>query len=254
VRPREQGTGEIEALYAELLATGERAAALRELLRRAQPDESLLVAVLRRAVPLKLLEGLASWPPWSDTPRILGAIALNPRTPSPMVQRLLPALFWRDLAEVARAPRLAAALRLRAEALLVERLPELRLGDRITLARLATPAVLRQLLLGGEARVTRAALFNPRLRESDLVEALQKDTAPLPLLREVADSRRWQDCYGVRLALALQARTPLGVALAQLTSLLPRDLLRVSETPGLTPLVQMSALRVARGAGRPPHP
>jgi hypothetical protein len=200
---------------------------------------------------VKLLEGLAAWPPWSETPRVLGAVALNPRTPSPLVLRLLPSLFWRDLAEVARAPRLVAALRLRAESLLVERLPELRLGVRFSLARLATPGVLRPLLFDADARVPRAALLNPRLRESDLVEALQKDTAPLALIREVADSRRWNESYDVRLALALQARTPLGVALAQLTSLLPRDLIRVSETPGLTPLVQLSALRVARGAGPP---
>jgi len=251
LRPRQESPGEVDALFAELLSAGERSAALRELLRRRAPDESVLVAVLRRAVPVKLLEGLAAWPPWSETPRVLGAVALNQRTPSQLVLRLLASLFWRDLAEVARASRLVAAVRLRAEALLTERLPELRLGDRITLARLATPALLRALLLGGEARVTRAALFNPRLRESDLVDALQKDTAPLALIREVADSRRWQECYGVRLALALQARTPLGVALAQLTSLLPRDLVRISETPGLVPLVQLSALRVARGPAAP---
>jgi hypothetical protein len=249
LRLRQESPSDVDALHAELRSAGERSALLRELLGRCQPDESVLVAVLRRAVPLKLLEGLAAWPPWSETPRVLGAIALNPRTPSQLVLRLLPSLFWRDLAEVARATRLVAAVRLRAESLLAERLPELRLGDRITLARLATPAVLRPLLLGGEARVTRAALFNPRLRESDLVETLQKDSAPVALMREAADSRRWHDCYGVRLALALQARTPLGVALAQLTSLLPRDLVRISETPGLVPLVQISALRVARDAG-----
>jgi hypothetical protein len=247
VRPREETPADVDALYSELLAAGERSAVLRELLRERQPDESLLVAVLRRAVPVKLLETLAALPPWSDTPRVLGAIALNPRTPSTLAQRLLPALFWRDLAEVARTPRLLAAVRLRAESLLVERLPELRLGDRITLGRLATPPVLRLLLLDREARVARASLINPRLRESDLVEALQKDIAPVGLLREVAASQRWTESYHVRLALALQVRTPLGVALAQLTSLLHRDLIRISETPGLLPLVQMSALRVARG-------
>jgi hypothetical protein len=251
VRARAEGRGEVDALHSELLLAGERAAALRETLRRLDPDENLLVAVLRRAVPIKLLEGLAGWPPWSEAPRVLGAIALNPRSPVPLVQRLLPSLLWRDLADVARAPRLLAALRLRAEAILIERLPELRLGDRITLGRLATPAVLRPLLADADPRVARAALPNPRLRESDLVEAVQKDTAPLALIREVAESRRWNDCYGVRLALVLQARTPLGVALAQLTSLLPRDLLRVYEAPGLLPLVQLSALRVARAASAP---
>jgi hypothetical protein len=253
VKPRQQTPAEVDVLHGELLAAGERSALLREVLAARRPDESLLVAVLRRAVPVKLLETLAALPPWSDTPRVLGAVVLNPKAPNALALRLLSALFWRDLAEVARTPRLLAAVRLRAEALLVERLPELRLGDRITLGRLATPAVLRRLLLDGDARVARASLLNPRLRESDLVEALQKDGAPVGLLREAAASQRWSESYEVRLALALQARTPLGVALAQLSSLLPRDLLRIAETPGLTPLVQISALRVAQ-AGRAPRP
>jgi hypothetical protein len=253
VRPRPQNTADVDVLHAELLAAGERSAALRAVLSAHQPDESLLVAVLRRPVPVKLLETLAALPPWSDTPRVLGVIVLNPKAPNTLALRLLSALFWRDLAEVARTPRLLAAVRLRAEALLVERLPELRLGDRITLGRLATPPVLRLLLLDGDARVARASLLNPRLRESDLVEALQKDSVPVGLLREAGASRRWSESYEVRLALALQARTPLGVALAQLSSLLPRDLLRISETPGLLPLVQISALRVAQ-VGRAPRP
>jgi hypothetical protein len=49
----------------------------------------------------------------------------------------------------------------------------------------------------------------------------------------------------VRLAIVLQPRTPLGVALAQLSSLLPADLVRVAESPGLLPLVQMAAQKLA---------
>lgn len=251
MKPRLETAAAVDALYAELLAAGERSARLRDVLAEWQPDETLVLAVLRRAVPLKLLECLAGLPPWSETPRVLGGIVLSPRAPAALAQRLLPSLYWRELAEVARTPRLAAALRLRAEALLAERLPELRLGDRITLGRLATPALLRLLLLDGESRVARASLLNPRLRESDLVQVLQKDTVPVSLLREVAACLHWTDSYAVRLALALQARTPLGVALAQLTSLLPRDLLRISDSQELPPLVQASALRVAR-ARKPP--
>jgi hypothetical protein len=48
----------------------------------------------------------------------------------------------------------------------------------------------------------------------------------------------------VRLALPLEARCPLGVALAQLSSLIDRDLKRVAGTSGVAPLVQAAALRV----------
>lgn len=248
MRARGEARGDVDLLFRDLLEAGERPAALRAALTHHAPDETLLLAVLRRTVPVKLLELLASTPPWSESTRLLGGLVLSPRVPQALAQRLLPSLSWLDLALVAAAYRLPAALRMRAESLLAERLPELRLGDRIALARLATPAVLR-LLLQDELRVVRAALLNPRLRETDLVLVLQREAASLALLREAAASTRWRENYAVRLALVLQPRTPLGVALAQLTALLPRDLRRVAATEGLAPLVQAAALRVARDAG-----
>jgi hypothetical protein len=135
-------------------------------------------------------------------------------------------------------------VRVRAEAILVEMLPDMRLGDRIALARLATPAVLRLLLADADRKVSHACLLNPRLREADLVVALQGAPAP-SLVEEVAASSRWSESYAVRLALVMQPRTPLALCLAQLSSLLRRDLLRVAETAGLAPLVRAAARRLA---------
>ncbi len=241
-----EASANADALHQALLVASESMARLRGVLAESSPDDNLLVSVLRRAVPIKLLELLGAQPPWSENPRVLGAVALNPRAPRALLLKVLPALYWRDLAMVAATLRLHAAARVRAESLLADRLPELRLGDRITLARLATTPLLRLLLADAEVKVVRAALLNPRLREADLVAAVEQSVASLALLREVAASTRWSDAYAVRLALVLQRRTPLGIALAQLTSLVPRDLGRVSTTPGLVPLVQRSALRVAR--------
>jgi len=239
-------TADLDALHRALLAASENTPRLREVLSERVPDDNLLLAVLRRAVPLKLLELLGAQPPWSESPRVMGGVALNPRAPRALLLKVLPALYWRDLATVAVTMRLPAAARVRAESLLVEKLAELRLGDRITLARLATTPLLRLLLADADVKVVRAALLNPRLREADLVVALEQSFVSLALLREVAESTRWWNVYAVRLALVLQPRTPLGIALAQLTSLVPRDLGRVSSAPGLVPLVQLSALRVAR--------
>jgi hypothetical protein len=115
----------------------------------------------------------------------------------------------------------------------------------VTLARIATLPVLVALLFDAELKVVRAALQNPRLREEDLLVQVRSDSVPPALIQAVAASSRWSEHYAVRLALALQARTPLGVALGQISSLLPADLRRVAETPGLHPLVQAAARRVA---------
>jgi hypothetical protein len=242
-RPPEPTSAAVDALHAAVVRAGERRAASRALLGEQQPDPFILMALLRRAVPVAFLEALSLTPPWSRDPRVLAAVVLNPHAPPRLSVPLLPALFWHDLAEVARTMRIAPPVRGRAEALLLERLADLRLGERIALGRIATPPVLRELLRDGEAKVVQASLQNPRLREEDLLTVLRANDATLVVLEAAARSRRWSETYSVRLELVLQPRTPLALALAQLTSLVRRDLVRVSRTRGLRPLVQAAALR-----------
>jgi hypothetical protein len=237
----------VDALHGALARAGENPAQARRILQERSPDPALLTVLLRRAVPRAFLEALAATPPWSRDGRVLAALVLSPQAPPRTCIPLMPSLFWHDLAEVARTLRVAPPVRTRAEALLLERLPELRLGDRIAIARIATPPVLRALLRGGEPRVTRACLLNPRLREDDVLAVVRTDDVPVVLLEAAARSRRWSENYNVRLELVLQARTPLALALAQITSLVHRDLVRVSRNRGLRPLVQAAALRAAQG-------
>ncbi|HXY38430.1 MAG TPA: hypothetical protein VEQ10_02100, partial [Vicinamibacteria bacterium] len=154
------------------------------------------------------------------------------------------------LAEVAATMRVTAAVRARAESLLRDSLTEMRLGDRVTLARLATPAVLPLLLAAAEPRVVEAALENPRLREEDLVMALRSTTVSRALVESAAAKPRWSDSYAVRLALVLQPRTPLSLALHRISGLVPRDLGRVSSDTSLLPVVRLAAARVLRGERR----
>ena len=68
-------------------------------------------------------------------------------------------------------------------------------------------------------------------------------------------SSRWRERYALRLAIVLQPRAPLALALGQLSSLTTKDLARVAEAPGSRPLVQAAAARVAAAraeSGKPP--
>jgi hypothetical protein len=237
----------VDAVYADVMRAGAGAEDLAAALGRVREDPTLLVSLLRRPVPVPFLEMVAETAPWSRDPRVLAVVVLNPRTPRALSQRLLPALHWRDLADVAASPRVDPGARVRAEGLLKELLPDLRLGERITLARLATPALLSPMLADPEPRVAESLLLNPRLREEDLVVGLRAAAVPRALLEAAASSPRWRESYAVRLALVLQPRTPLAIALGQISSLLPHDLERVAGTPGIVPVVQAAALRVARG-------
>jgi len=200
--------------------------------------------VLRRAVPVAFLEEVVSVRPWSERRRLLARVVLNPRAPRSLSLRLVSALYWRDLADVAATLTVPAAVRSRAESLLSDGLGEMRLGDRVTLARLATPAILPALLAATEGRVAESALLNPRLREEDVVTALRRENVTLALVEAAAGSPRWSSSYAVRLALVLQPRTPLPLALHQIRSLVIRDLRRVADEARLRPLVREAALAV----------
>lgn len=240
-----------EALAAAARA-GTDAAALRAWLDEWGHDESLLVAVLQRGVGARLLELCGTTRPWCERARVAAAVALQPRTPAHVSQRLLPALFWRDLAAIAAGPYLPGVVRVRAEALLLERLPDLRRGDRIALARIGTRTLLRALLAENDALVLEAALLNPRLGEEALTAALRASGATRALIESAAASPRWRANYALRLTLVLQPRTPLALALAQLTSLVPADLRRVARQAELGALLRAAAERALLGPGTEP--
>jgi hypothetical protein len=238
----------VDELFAELLAAGEEPGRVRAFLEERGLEDVVVLALLRRPVPVRFLEHVATRPPWSQRPLLLGAVAGNPRTPRALALRVLPALFWRDLALVAGAPRVAVPVRMRAEALLKETLADLRLGERVALGKIAPRGLLATLLADPDRRVLQSCLMNPRLREEDLLMALRGEAASRALLEVVAATAPWGDRYGIRLGLVLQPRTPLPLALAQISSLARRDLLRVSRAPGLVPLVQIAAARLAAQA------
>jgi hypothetical protein len=245
---REQAAA--DALFAKALCAGESRAAARAAVDGAA-DEQVLAAVLRRAVPVAFLEEVAARRPWSERPRVLARVVLHPRAPYSLSLRLVQSLHWRDLADVAATARVPAAVRFRAESLLKDGLSDMRLGDRVTLARLATPALIPALLSDADRRVVDSALINPRLREEDLVAAVRRDDVAPALLERASSSSRWGANYAVRLALVLQPRTPLALALPQICSLVARDLRRVEGDATLRPLVRAAArelLEQAAGA------
>jgi hypothetical protein len=244
VKPPRATEADLDLAWADVLRAA-TPAALRETLERWGQDRLLLVALLRRAVPLPMLELMASTGPWSDDPRLMAAVVLSPRASRPLGLRLVGSLLWRDLADVAASPRVAAAVKIRAEALLKDQLADLRLGEKITLAKIATLPVLVPLLADRDAKVVEAALINPRLREEDVLTLVRADPPSRTLLEGITASRKWSERYALRLAIALHPRAPLALALGQLTALLPRDLARIADAAELSPLLQAAAARVA---------
>ena len=175
---------------------------------------------------------------------VLGAVARSPSSPPRIALHALPGLAWRDLAEVAVAAELAPAVRQKAEALLLDGLNAMRLGDLITLSRIGPRRVTSRLLLSPDPRVRAAGLHNPRLRDGDVCAILESDDAPRQIASEILQVHRWALSYQVRRAIVRSGTTPHPISLALIAKMNPGDLRDLAASDDVPPLVSAVARRI----------
>jgi hypothetical protein len=145
-------------------------------------------------------------------------------TPEALAMRLIPGLYWADLMAIGLDTRLHPRLRRAADQYLMGRLPGLSIGEKVSIARRGGPAILVHLRHDPTPRVVAALLDNPRLTEGTLAPVVHGERTPPQVLELIAADRRWGARYSLRLALARNAATPLGVALRLLAGLHKPDL------------------------------
>jgi hypothetical protein len=155
----------------------------------------------------------------------------NPKTPRQTALALLRQLNMDDLLEVTVTASIPADLRRNAEDAVINRIPALSLGERVSMARRATGRVAGVLLLDREIRVVETALTNGRLTEELVVKALSLEAIHVDAVEKIAGHERWSLAYGVKLALLRQPLTSLGRVLGLAPLVKRNDLLEISGDP-----------------------
>lgn len=168
-------------------------------------------------------------------------LALHPRAPETLAARFVPTLWWRDLMALALDTRLRPALRRTAEIHLGARLPELAVGEKVALARRASPGIIAQLRLDPSPQVIAALLDNPRLTEGMLAPVLHRASTSPAILELIANDRRWGVRYPLRLALVRNPATPLKISWRLLEALRKGDLRPVAADPRIPEPVRRRA-------------
>ncbi len=169
--------------------------------------------------------------------RVRCEIASHRQSPEVDAIGMVPGLYWRDLARMGSDTRVRPRVRRSADLALSARLPGMALGERVALARAASPALIQQLRLDPHPRVVAALLDNRRMTEDLLLPLVASAVAASESLRVVARHPRWGVRYPVRAALAGNRRTPVEVALDLLPALRKSELRRVRNDLRLDPNV-----------------
>ena len=198
-------------------------------------DETQLCMLLeRKDLPGEVLEEVAGRKHLLKRYRVKRALAFHVRTPRLVGLRLLRDLYLMDLVQLTLSPAVLAELRRSAEDQLLARLPQLPLGQKITLARRGPARVAGALLAEGHAQVVPIVLDNPYMTESQILRALAREKLPVSVIPAIVHHRKWSITYNIRLALVRNPMSPLATILAYLPELTVSDL-RDLASPGIVP-------------------
>jgi len=195
-------------------------------------ETQLCLLLDRKDLPTEVLEEVARRKSLLKNYRVKRALAFHPRTPRLASLRLIRELYLMDLVHLTLLPGTSAELKRNAEEQLVARLPQLPLGQKITLARRGTARVAGALLAEGHTQVLSVVLDNPGLTEAQVLKALSRERLPVGVVKAVAQHRKWSHTYNVRLALVRHPSSTLSTILAYLPELTVSDL-RELAAPGI---------------------
>lgn len=198
---------------------------------RALNEEHLLALLKRRDLPEDLLKAIQQLETVGSSHRLQLALATNPGTPSTLVLALLPHLFLFELLNICLLSGPGPDQKLAAERAILQRLPTVELGSKLTLARRGTPAIISELLKEGDARIIEACLDSPQMREVALLQFLSGPRATAETISLIARHPRWKQRPNLRLALLKHHKTPA----VWFTLLLPQ-----------LPLPDLQSLRLTR--------
>jgi hypothetical protein len=223
-------------------ATGEELAALLHhhaddvllaLLDNPALDETQLCLLLdRKDLPASVLEEIGRRKPLLKNYQVKRALAFHPRAPRLVSLRLLRDLYLMDLVQMTLLPGIPPELKRNAEHQLIARLPQLPLGQKITLARRGPARAAGALLAEGQAQILSVVLDNAYLTEAQVLKVLSREKLPEGIIGAIAHHRKWSCSYNVRLALVRHPASTLATVLAYLPDLTVSDLSALA-SPGI---------------------
>lgn len=240
-------TADADRLYS--LIQDQREDVLLASLRNPAFDRQHLLALLKRRELGSIITAIYTSKRHVEAYVVKFALIVHPDTPSHIAQALLPFLYLFDLLKLCLIPGVSADIRLAAEGKIIQQLSSQPLGNKLTLARRGTVAILDALLREGLQNVVEACLDNPHLKEGSLYQFLTSSHATADAVSMVARSSRWKSRPNIRLAILKNSRTPLDVFAAMLPGLSAVTLRELRASPRLT----IARKELVRKAGTGSH-
>jgi hypothetical protein len=218
--------------------------------------ESLLCRLLeRKDAPSELLRRVAQRAEWIRSYPVKLRLARHPHTPRLIALACVRQLFLFDLARVSLLPSAIAEVRRVAEDLVLNRLAQLPVGQKITLAKQGPARVAAALLAEGLPSTLAHVLENAHLNEAQITRVLARQDLSARVVNAIAQHPKWSISPHVRIALLRHPLTPLARVMAFLPDIPLADLRDIMELTTVRPdmrtyLAHEVARRTSKGRAR----
>lgn len=210
-------------------------------------EDHLLILLRNARITQDVVELICEHNDWISSYRVQSAIVNCPKTPYTIGMRLIQLLFWHDLLKTAGNVRLSPRIRRAAENNLKNRITEMSLGEKMSLARTCPRPLIGHLRGEKDLRVIAELLRNPQLVEEDVVLMINDEMTAHSVLVSIGRDYKWSVRYPVRLALVRNVRTPLYLALSLVSKLKKQDLEPLTRAPKTPELIKRAAERILSG-------
>ncbi len=201
-------------------------------------EEKHLVMILQRLdIPASVPAAIAAKARWVASESVRLHLAANPKTPRRTALTLVRQLYLFDLVRLSLLPSAPAEIKRLAEEAIIARVPQIPIGEKLTLARRGSSRVAGAILAEGHVQAVKIALANAFLAESQVLKVIANFATPERVISAIAQHPKWSIQYNVRVALLRNAHTPAPSVLAFLPNITLRDLKDVAGLENLPPHV-----------------
>lgn len=121
---------------------------------------------------------------------------------------------------------------------------QMTIGERLKLALKGGRDARMILIRDSNKLIQRFVLENPRLTEDEVSGMCKNRNTDSEVLRVVGDNREWTRNYQIRLALAQNPKTPIGIALHWVGTLVERDVRLLAKSKNVSSSVVTKARRL----------
>ena len=192
----------------------------------------------RLDLPANVLGAIGEKKQWLGNESVRLKLARHPRTPKRIALAVVRQIYLFNLVRLSLLPSAPADIRRVAEEIIVSRVPQLPVGQKLTLARRGPARVAGALLAEGHPQAMKLALGNAFLTESQVLKVLSAASVPERVVKAIAQNTKWSREYNVRIALVRNPHAPLEAVQQFLPQLKVSDLEELGSLQDLTPQVR----------------